>query len=255
MYVDARINGQQGQRVSQHANGLCLAYGVAPQERWKRIIAYITDPQRVQVTPTGMGLEPPGSLPEFDESYNVVLAHPFFMHHVHRGLVPADRLDLMLANIRERWGAMLAAGATTIWEMWFGFASQCHGWAGTPTFDLSSNILGVMPIANGFERTLVAPQPVDLELARGKCPTPKGEIEVVWERDGDEFCLDVTAPDAIALDIALTTRAATVEVNEQTVWFNDAFHSNTAGVTSVEASPEGLRLLCPCGGTYHILAA
>ena len=85
VYVDARIDGVQSRRVSQHANGICLAYGIAPQDRQARMIAYITDPQRIQPTSTGMG-HMDDNVP-FDEEHDVVLAQPFFSHHLHRGLI------------------------------------------------------------------------------------------------------------------------------------------------------------------------
>ncbi len=254
VYVDARINGRQSRRVSQHANGICLAYGVAPQERWERIIAYIMDPERVKLTSVGMGIAEVEGLPPFDESHDVVLAQPFFMHHVHRGLIRAGRPDLVLANIRQRWGAMLEAGGTTIWEVWLPFASQCHGWAGTPTFDLSTSVLGVMPLADGFARTRIAPQPVDLTWARGACPTPLGEIEIAWERRDEAFRLDVQAPEPIALEITLPMRAAHVEVNGQVVWADGTFRDNTAGIAAAEMLSDGLQLSCPRGGAYHIRA-
>ncbi|HMT30093.1 MAG TPA: pyridoxal-phosphate dependent enzyme, partial [Bacteroidia bacterium] len=43
---------------------------------------------------------------------DAVLAHPFCAHHLHRGLAQAGRSDLLLANIRERWGAMVDTGST-----------------------------------------------------------------------------------------------------------------------------------------------
>jgi alpha-L-rhamnosidase len=52
---------------------------------------------------------------------------------------------------------MIAAGSTTIWELWSPLASQCHAWSTTPTFDLSTYVLGVTPLADGFAITLIAP--------------------------------------------------------------------------------------------------
>ena len=162
VYADARVAGVQSQRVSQQANGLCLAYGIVPQERQARTVAYITDPARVKLTAAMPQLY---EAPSFDEATDVVLAQPFCAHHLHRGLAQAGRSDLLLANIRERWGAMVDTGSTTIWELWSPLASQCHAWSTTPTFDLSTYVLGVTPLADGFRRVQIAPPPVELAWA------------------------------------------------------------------------------------------
>jgi len=205
VYVDACADGVQSRRVSQQANSVCIAYGIAPRERWDRIFDAILDESRLVITTTGMRAadipEPP-----FDEERNIVTAQPFFMHHVHRALVVAGRYDDLLANIRRRWGAMIEAGATTIWEVWHPLVSQCHGWSTTPTFDLSTEVLGVSPLEPGFARVRIVPQPVDLRWAKGVFPTVKGDIPVSWEKDGNGFRLAVKVPADCTAEVALPRR-------------------------------------------------
>ena len=217
VYVDARLDGVPSRRTSQHANGICLAYGLVPPERVATVVAAITDPARVKLTPTGMGMGAGAEPLPFDEEQDLTLTQPFFAHHVHRGLIEAGRLDAVLTNIRERWGAMLAEGSATIWELWHPWASQCHAWATTPTFDLSSYVLGVTPLADGFAQVQIAPQTGDLAWARGRVPTPQGEIEVAWEWAQQSFHLTVTAPEAIIVQIVPPVANAQVVVNGERV--------------------------------------
>ena len=200
VYVDSRVDGVQSRRVSQQSNSLCLAYAVAPKDRQARALRYVTDPARVKLTASIPDLETP---PVFDEEHDVVLAQPFCSHHLHRGMAESGRVDLLLENIRQHWGAMIEAGSTTIWELWNPFASQCHAWSTTPTFDLSRYVLGISPLAEGFAQVLIAPQPGDLSWARGRFPTPHGEIDLSWQRKNQQFALFVTAPEAVALQIHL----------------------------------------------------
>ncbi len=217
VYVDSWLDGKQGRRVSQQSNAAVIAYGVAPRERWGRTFATILDDSRLVITPTGMiGLGYQEDRPAFDEERNVAVAQPFFAHHLHRALARADRFDDVLRNIRGRWGGMLAAGATTIWEVWHPNVSQCHGWSTTPTFDLSTDILGITPLEPGFARFRVAPQPVDLDWAKGVFPSVRGDIPVSWRRARDSFELDVEAPAATTAEIVLPERAGgwrNVELN------------------------------------------
>lgn len=215
VYVDSRVAGVQSRRVSQQTNGICLAYGLAPADRQERLIAYVTDPDRVKLTAAMGPLYQP---PAFDEERDVVLAQPFCAHHLHRGLVAAGRADLAVENIRRRWGAMIEAGSTTIWELWSPLASQCHAWSTTPTFDLSTYVLGIAPLADGFAKARVAPHPCDLAWARGGLPTPLGAVEVAWEREEGGIALNVHAPESMALQIVLPVAARRVEVNGRLAW-------------------------------------
>jgi len=54
-------------------------------------------------------------------------------------------------------------------------------------------VLGVRPLAPGFRRWEVAPQPADLAWAQGRVPVPGGTIAVRWERRDGGFRLTVEA--------------------------------------------------------------
>ena len=76
-----------------------------------------------------------------------------------------------------------------------GISSRSHAWGGTPTFDLSTEILGVRPTGSGFATFQVAPHPVDLAWAEGVVPSPHGDIEVVWRIQEDLFTITVVVPE------------------------------------------------------------
>lgn len=202
VYVDARHRGQPSRRVSQVANAMVMAFGVAPRERWPSILAYIMDEERLVLTRTG-DEDPDEGV--FDPERDVVLAQPFTMHFLHRALSMAGEHERLLANIRSRWGALAQAGESTWREAWqlHDYHSACHAWSGTPTFDLSSEVLGIAPLEPGFRRFRVAPHPVDLEWARGRFPTPHGEIAVAWVAKKGRFELTVEVPAGAQAMIAL----------------------------------------------------
>jgi hypothetical protein len=178
--------------VSQHANGAAILWDVAPVERWPSIIDRIADPDRLTFT-AAPPIVPHGE--ELDLERGVVLANTFYSHFVYRALCKAGRFDLVLRLMRERYGPMLARGATTLWESFEPTASLCHGFSATPVYQLSTEVLGVVPLEPGFTRVRVAPQPVDLAWARGVVPTVRGDIEVAWERLRAELEVHLTLPD------------------------------------------------------------
>jgi hypothetical protein len=248
VYVDACVEGVRSRRVSQQSNAACIALGVAPCARWPRILAYILDESRLKATSTGFGDS--GTAARFDEERDVVLAQPFFMHHLHRALAAAGRHRDLLDNLRRRWGAMLEAGSSTFWEHWHGEASQCHAWSATPTFDLSTEVLGVRPLAPGFARFAVEPHPAGLDWARGAFPSPAGDITVAWEHSKGSFRLEVEVPSGCRARVAIPPPArgrwASVAANGTPVWADGASRSNRLGIAAAGAG-RSLRLEAPAG--------
>ena len=192
--------------------------------------------------------------PAFDEAHDVVLAQPFCAHHLHRGLIQAGRADLLLANLRERWGAMIQAGSTTLWEIWSPLASQCHAWSTTPTFDLSTYVLGITPLTDGFVKALIAPQLLDLTWVQGRFPTPQGAIELAWERNEQTFQLTLILPDAMPFELRLPFTATSITVNDQLAWALGRPNSMIDGL-AIEIDSGVARLVGARGGTYSIVAS
>ncbi len=114
----------------------------------------------------------------------VVVAQPFFQHHVHKFFSKIGRSDLIMKYV-QKWVPMLDIGKTgTIWETWSIDGSECHAWAATPAYDLSTYWLGVRPSKPGFESVEVAPTFHGLERVEGVFPACKGDIAVAWTRQG-----------------------------------------------------------------------
>jgi hypothetical protein len=159
VYHDARLNGELIDQVSQQANSLAIAFEIAPKESWQKILDYIHEPAK-NVSQAGS---------------------PYFSFYVLAAMYKAGRHEQALQYIHERWGKMLDWGATTWWEMWQPRASFCHGWSAAPTQDLSAEFLGVKPVAPGWSEIEIKPRLIDLAWAKGRVPTPKGEVNVEWQ--------------------------------------------------------------------------
>ncbi len=194
LYVDARRHGKPGRRTSQQANAAAIAYGVAPCERWQPMLDSMLDQDRLILTRCS---ERDLATQAFDEQCNIALAQPFFMHFVHRALRMAGQQDRVVENIRKHWVDLLGDGEMTLRETWqrTPTTSLCHAWSGTPTFDLSTDVLGVTPLAPGFAQMRIAPTLADLGWARGRYPTPHGPIGIDWRLDSGRFRMEVQLPE------------------------------------------------------------
>lgn len=171
--------GAQDLRVSQHGVAALTLWGRTGPERRGRAFDWATDPRRVTATPAPP-VVPVGD--PLDEEHGVVMANTFYSHFVSEALARHGRRDVALANIRDRFGPMIEAGSTTLWEATTPWASLCHGFSAAPTWFLSRHVLGVAPAEPGFARIVVSPDLLDLDHAEGVVPAGDRDVEVALRR-------------------------------------------------------------------------
>ncbi len=206
-YVDHVVDGVRRPEMSQLGGALAIVAGLAPQERWGRIIETITDPHKlVEVSWTGgTGDESVEKVikqmqgiyePDWDVENQIVLAQPFMQYVVHDAVAQAGKADL-LPGLYRRWLQFLADGYDTIGECW-SWGTHVHGWSCTPTRDMVFYTLGVTPAEPGYTVARVAPRLGGLAWVEGKAPTPHGPIAV--RATAEEVTVDSPVP--FILDLA-----------------------------------------------------
>ncbi|MFH2115968.1 MAG: alpha-L-rhamnosidase C-terminal domain-containing protein, partial [Spirochaetota bacterium] len=209
LYVDARSPDGLSATVSQQGNAAAIAFGIAPVERWDRIFAAILDEDRLKLTRTWRwDKERP-----FDPEKDIVLAQPYFSHFLHLALAKAGRVGDIVSNIKRRWSPMLKEG-NTFRESWqlTEMTSRCHAFSATPTWDISSYVLGVSALADGYSRFKVCPYFTGLDWARGTVPTPAGMIQVAWQQSFGTLEITVTVPDRLSGILEVSVEGEPVKV-------------------------------------------
>jgi hypothetical protein len=181
-YWDLLLDGTPDGRISQHANALAILAGIAPQDRWERMLARITTDSAV----TRVGT-------------------PYFSGFLMEAMHAANRHDLSMSHLRDGWGRMLDWGATTWWEYWEPVDSLCHAWSSAPTRDLPAWTLGVRPMTPGWKEFVVSPVWADLSWARGAVPTPAGPIDASWSRDAGGVTQTLTVPPGTVAHVRIPT--------------------------------------------------
>jgi alpha-L-rhamnosidase len=187
-YVDHIVDGVPQKEMSQLGGALAIVSGLAPQERWGRIVDAITDSDKLVVRSWTGGADGDYSQekiqqqirgiyePDWDVETQVVIAEPFMSYVVHDAVALADRADL-LPGLYRRWSQFLVDGYDTVGECW-GWGTHVHGWSCTPTKDMVFYTLGVTPAEPGYTVARVAPRLGGLQWTKGKVPTPHGLITV-----------------------------------------------------------------------------
>ena len=176
VYVDSVIDGGQSQLASQQVNSLALLAEVGSEGRRLSIADHLLTDGTLTQTGT-----------------------PYFGYYLAQALASVGQEAEALQYIRECWGAMLDAGATSWWETWDGLQSRCHGWSVGPTIWLPQHVLGITAREPGFATVDFAPKLCGLTWAKGSVPIPQGEVQVSWQHQGRNLTLDVTVPTGVLL--------------------------------------------------------
>jgi hypothetical protein len=113
------------------------------------------------------------------------VATPYFTNYSIDLLLRAGKIDEAVEIWRQAWGWMLDRGATTWWEVFDERWSNCHYWAGAPTWQMTRRILGVDPtLHEGRPVIRLAVHPGKLQRAEGRVSLPSaGWADVSWKRN------------------------------------------------------------------------
>ena len=183
-----------------HTSFLALLYDVIPPERRAAALANTPDP------PAGHG------------AGRLALRHPVPIRSPGEGRAAAGASS---ASIYENYLPMLAAGATTVWEV---FPDQRrppgrlpHPLAHprlvlAPLHFLPQVVLGIRQSAPGGAAYTISPWLGDLQWAKGAVCTARGSLEVSWRRDGQVLELEVRAPEGVQIQFEPNPSLAGLDV-------------------------------------------
>lgn len=158
---------------------------------------------------------------------------PYYGAYVLDAMAKMNHRADALKWIRQYWGGMIDEGATSFWEGYDPawprsnphanlqadnstgyFVSLAHGWSSGPTYWLMEQVLGIRPIAEGFTKTIIRPDLIDLKWARGKEPTPHGLLKVdIRNQNGMVAAIDLPEGVNATVLFPITKGASSVTVN------------------------------------------
>jgi len=188
--------------LAQDANALAVAFGIAPKADVPKIVSSLK---------TLWG--PHGSKTYSGAAYNPLISPFITAFEVEADYLAGDNADAeQLLNLT--WDQMIDPHnpfyTGTMWENLGpsgtptkARTSLAHGWSSGPTPIMISYVLGVQPLAPGYQTFTVAPHPGSLQWAQGAIPTPYGRILVRWQADGRRLSLTVTVPPQATAFISL----------------------------------------------------
>jgi hypothetical protein len=179
----------QMESFSVQNNALAVLYDLAPRERQASIVENMMANKNWDVT-------------------------PYFMHFVFDSMAHAGLFEKYGVDKMHKYKVI--PETQTVREMGPDRGDYSHGWIASPTYQMSSKILGVSPATAGFGWILVRPELCGLQWAKGTVPTPHGNVDVAWQSGGGTFDLNVTLPQGTytLVTVPASGAPATVQVTD-----------------------------------------
>jgi hypothetical protein len=182
VFRDARRGDEVSGSISQQTNALAVLFGLAPEKSVRDIMAFIVNP----------------------ENRAVEVGSPYFSFYLLEALSAAGHHSQAYDYIRQRWGDMLNAGATTWWETWNQQPSYCYGWSSAPTYILPAHVVGLRATSPGWKTAILEPNLHDLQQASATVPTPLGDLSAkATQRSGGYLMgVELTCPEGCVVTVA-----------------------------------------------------
>lgn len=136
------------------------------------------------------------------------------------------------------WGYMIEEGATTVWERWEkltsgGMNSHNHIMFGTVDPWFYKTLGGIKCVSPGWDKVILEPKILgDLRYVKASTNTPKGTIEVNWEKLGDSVNFIIVLPVNIEGEIRIPKiyQPTVIEEGGRIIWSNGSLIEKVAGI-------------------------
>ena len=190
LYVD----GEGSQHASLHANMFALCFDLVPAPRAAKVADFVE----------GKGMA----------------ASVYGAQYLLEALYQTDRdeaaLRLMTSREQRSWWNMIRAGSTMTWEAWDAQFKRNltwnHAWGAAPANIIARYVVGVTPLAPGYDAIQIAPRPGTLAWFDATIPTARGPVKVKFER-GHDWHIEVPQGATARLVLPVEAGAQTVTMN------------------------------------------
>ncbi|AEV99890.1 alpha-rhamnosidase [Niastella koreensis] len=168
--VHSRVDGKPTDNVTRYANMFGIFFNYFNEEQKQAVKKNVLLNDNIQKITT-----------------------PYMRFYELEALCVMGEQKYVLNEMKNYWGGMLNAGATSFWEEYnpsksgadhysmygrqFG-KSLCHAWGASPIYLLGKYYLGVQPTSPGYATWTAEPVLGGLQWMEGKVPTPHGDINV-----------------------------------------------------------------------------
>ncbi len=167
-------------------------------------------------------------------------ASPCLEKHVDEALFIMGYDRDALARMKKRFGEMVDATYSTLWEGWeidnteYGGGTINHAWSGGSLTLLSMYAAGIRPTKPGYSEYEVMPQMGSLGRISCTVPSVRGAIEVGLEKDDKSFRLSLSSPSGTSAVIGIPAEyKGDISITDANGNIHDALNTVPEGITSL----------------------
>jgi hypothetical protein len=156
---------------------------------------------------------------------------PFFMHFVFDALAHGGVFDS--EAVARMHDYVVIPETQTVREAGPNKGDYSHGWIASPTYQMSSKILGITPASPGFDDINIHPTLCGLTFAHGAVPSRHGLIGVDWTKQPDRLAIKLDIPPGTHANVDLPTGQAS---NPQLLLEGKPLAASAGGSDGMESS-------------------
>jgi alpha-L-rhamnosidase len=186
---------------SQHANIFGVWLDVIPKNEQRIVLAKILSASR------DAGFVEPPVPPMTAATY-------YFRFYLAGAIEHAGMGDNYLSLLAQ-WKQMISLGLTTWAESPEPTRSDSHAWSAHPNYDLLTIVAGIRPAKPGFDAVLIEPHLGNLKYVSAIMPTPKGNVEVEYTRDGNGLKAEITLPAGVSGEFVWNGKTSALREGKQ----------------------------------------
>jgi alpha-L-rhamnosidase len=171
---------------------------------------------------------------------NEVHASPYMEKYVLEALFMMDKDQAAMARMKARYGEMVAASYSTLWEGWCGTNSAVmgcdgtynHGWSGGPLTLLSQYVAGISPVEPGFKKFKVAPHLSGLTSIEASVPLKAGSINVAINNSPQKLNMKIQSFDnaPVIVGVPIEKSHTRILINNEVVFQDQKAITNSKGI-------------------------
>jgi hypothetical protein len=125
-------------------------------------------------------------------------------------LAKGRRIDVVLREFRERWWPMESVQKNnTLQESWKALPDSSDLWSHCPVaplYVMAMGVAGIQPLAPGWRKALIHPQPGDLTSLALTTETPQGQLSITTDGSLGDRKLSIFLPEGCEADLVLDSR-------------------------------------------------
>jgi hypothetical protein len=195
LYIDAINDGTPSATRSQWVNVMAVLAGVVKDDEARTLLKKVMNKNVLLPRTSGDFRLRPGFKPQAGGIVPIGTPGSGFL--LTQALFETGMDQEAIDYYKENWSAITKNGTFMEHFVEDPNTSYCHGWGAGPVVSFMQYVLGVYPVAPGWQQIAIQPHPGHLTWAEGTINTPAGEIKVAWKKVNGKLAVNYTLPKGV----------------------------------------------------------